>query len=291
MTSPSCVILENRKQRTLSKPVSFSGIGIHTGKNVTMRFRPSEESSGIIFQRVDLPGHPTIPATLQYVVDTSRSTNLGIGDMRIYTVEHVMAALRAYQIDNLLIEVNNMEPPVGNGSSDVFIQMIEEAGITEQKAVKPIYVLQEPVILSEGGIHLIALPSPEYRISYTLSYPGHPILNSQFHSISLSADSFKNEIASCRTFSLYQEVAYLMDKGLIRGGSLDNAVVVHDKAVYSKGGLFFKNEMVRHKILDLIGDLSLTGLEIRAHIISHRSGHPSNYVFAQCLDKALRRST
>jgi UDP-3-O-[3-hydroxymyristoyl] N-acetylglucosamine deacetylase len=276
------MIVKKRNQRTLAKPIAFSGLGIHTGKNVSMRFCPAQESAGISFKRVDLPLQPIIPASVDYVIDTTlRSTNLGVGGVRIHTVEHVLAALRAYEIDNLLIEVDNMEPPVGNGSSDVFVQMIEEAGIREQKSTQPIISIKEPIYYSAGDSHLVALPSTEYRISYTLSYPGHPVLDAQFHSISLSAETFKKEIAPCRTFSLYHEVEHLIDRGLIKGGSLDNAVVIHDQAVYSKEGLFFPNEMVRHKILDLIGDLSLTGLNFMAHVISIRSGHPTNFAFAK----------
>jgi len=261
--------------------VIFSGIGIHTGAQVTMRFCPAKEGSGIYFQRTDLAEKTIIPAAVKYVCDTSRSTTLGIGAIRVHTVEHVLAALRAYQIDNVCIEVSNIEPPVGNGSSDVFVNMIEEAGVVEQNAQIPIVQIEEPIYWSDGDIHLVALPYNGYRISYTLNYPGSKILNAQFHSLDISAQSFKDEISQCRTFSLYKEVAYLMDKGLIKGGSLDNAVIIKDEVVFSKGGLFFPNEMARHKILDMIGDLSLIGYDFNAHIISIRSGHASNYELAK----------
>lgn len=278
-----------RRQRTLARPVSFSGIGIHTGKVVSMRFLPSAEHTGIKFKRIDLPSQPEIPATVEYVVDTSRSTILGLADVRVHTVEHVLAALRAFEIDNLCIEIDNLEPPVGNGSSDVFVEMIEEAGILEQEAKVPIASLSEPVYYSEKDIHIVALPSPEYRVSYTLSYPEHPLLKAQFHSFVLTSESFKKEIAPCRTFSLYKEISYLIDKGLIKGGSLDNAVVIHDEAVFSKGGLFFPDEMVRHKMLDLIGDLSLVGFPFLAHIIAIRSGHASNWQFAKKILKSFSK--
>ena len=186
-----------RQQRTLSAPIAFSGIGIHTGKNVSMRFCPAKENSGIVFKRVDLPSQPIIPATLDFVVDTSRSTILGKGDVRVHTVEHVLAALRSFEIDNLLIEVDNLEPPVGNGSSDVFVEMIEKVGIQEQSATLPILQLKEPVFYSEKDIQIVAIPSTEYRISYTLSYPSHPVLNAQFHSFVITSDGFKKEIAPC----------------------------------------------------------------------------------------------
>lgn len=272
-----------RKQRTLKAESSFSGIGIHTGAQVKMRFIPAKEGTGIIFKRVDLPSHPTIPATLEYVCDTARSTTIGVADIRIHTIEHVLAAVKAYEIDNLCIEVSNLEPPVGNGSSDVFVEMIESSGILEQEALVPIVKIQTPIHLTEGDIHLVAIPHDGYKISYTLNYPDSPVLKSQFYSFSVNSQDFKREISPCRTFSLYKEVSMLMDRGLIKGGSLDNAVIIKDDVVFSKNGLFFPDEMVRHKILDMIGDLSLVGFDFHAHIIAIRAGHPTNYAFAKKL--------
>lgn len=279
---------KQRKQRTLGKAVSYSGIGIHTGRTVSMRFVPAPASTGIVFCRVDLASKPLIPATVEYVLETSRSTTIGIQDVRVQTVEHVLAAVKAFQIDNLFIEIDNIEPPIGNGSSDVFVEMIEEAKLVEQEGslVSPIR-LTAPIYHSEGEIHLVALPSHEYTLSYTLSYPEHPLLKAQYHSIKLSPESFKKEIAPCRTFSLYEEVSYLIDKGLIKGGSLDNAVVIKGDAVLSKGGLFYPDEMVRHKVLDLIGDLSLVGLPFEALVIAIRSGHAANVAFARKILKAI----
>jgi UDP-3-O-[3-hydroxymyristoyl] N-acetylglucosamine deacetylase len=272
-----------RKQRTLKGSSSFSGIGIHTGKEVGLRFCPAKEGTGIIFKRMDLPSKPVIPATVEYVQDTSRSTTIGIKDVRIHTVEHVLSAIKAYNIDNLCIEISSIEPPVGNGSSDVFVEMIEKVGIQDQEHTLPIVKIQTPVFWSEGDIHLVALPYDGYRISYTLSYPGSSFLRGQFHSVLVNEENFKKEIAPCRTFSLYKEISALMDRGLIKGGSLDNAVLIKDDVILSKGGLFFPDEMARHKILDLIGDLSLIGFDFHAHIIAIRSGHSSNFAFAQCL--------
>lgn len=272
-----------RKQRTLKDFSSFSGIGIHTGKEVGLRFCPAKEGTGIVFKRIDLPSQPIIPATVEYVQDTSRSTTIGINDVRIHTVEHVLSAIKAYNIDNLCIEISSIEPPVGNGSSDVFVEMIEKVGVREQEHTVPIVKIQQPVHWSEKDIHLVALPYPGYRISYTLSYPESSFLRGQFHSVLVNEENFKREIAPCRTFSLYKEISFLIDKGLIKGGSLDNAVVIKDDVVLSKGGLFFPDEMARHKILDLIGDLSLIGFHFHAHIIAIRSGHASNFAFAQRL--------
>jgi UDP-3-O-[3-hydroxymyristoyl] N-acetylglucosamine deacetylase len=286
--SPYLKQASQRQEKTLNAPISFCGIGVHTGNQVSLRLCPAQAGTGIVFKRVDLPSKPVIPASLEYVVDTSRSTTLGLKDVRVHTVEHVLSALRAYEIDNLIIEIDNIEPPVGNGSSDVFVDMIEKVGIAKLAQNKIVWSLHQPVYYSDGDIHIAALPSAEYRISYTLSYLNHPVLKAQFHSMELSAKKFKDEIAPCRTFSLYQELSYLIDKGLIKGGSLDNAVVIHDEAVYSKDGLFYPDEMVRHKILDMIGDLSLIGMHINAHYISIKSGHASNFMFAKKLFNALQ---
>lgn len=282
---------KKRRQRTLARCASYQGIGIHTGSEVSLRFVPAPEATGLIFKRTDLPSQPCIPASLDYVCDTVRSTTLGKDALRIHTVEHVLAALKAYNIDNAYIELSNIEPPIGNGSSDVFVDLIEEAGIEEQQVPIDIATLNSPVYWSSGDIHLVALPSDEYRLSYTLSYPQSPPLSAQYHSIALSPDVFKSEIAPCRTFSLYDEIAGMMDRGLVRGGSLDNAVVIHGDAVFSKNGLFFPNEMVRHKILDLIGDLALIGRDFLAHIISIRAGHAANFAFAKALLHTLTTET
>ncbi len=284
--------MQTRKQQTLKSPISYTGVGIHTGHDVHMRFCPADANAGIYFKRVDKPGAPIIPATLDYVFDTSRSTNLRVDDLQIYTVEHVLAALRAFDIDNLCIELDAIEPPIGNGSSDVFVEMIEKAGVMEQSDQIQVHTLTEPVFLSEGDVHIVALPDTQYRLSYTLSYPNSKALGCQYHSHTLTKESFKSELAPCRTFALYEELSYLMDRGLIKGGSLDNAVVVKGDAVLSKGGLFFENEMVRHKILDLIGDLSLIAIPFTAHIIAIRSGHSTNFRFAKkLLDTLIQKNS
>jgi UDP-3-O-[3-hydroxymyristoyl] N-acetylglucosamine deacetylase len=273
----------NRRQRTLKQEAFYSGIGIHTGREVGLRFCPAKEGTGIVFKRVDLPGQPIIPATIEYVQDTSRSTTIGVKEARVHTVEHVLSAVKAYRIDNICIELTNIEPPVGNGSADVFVEMIEKSGISEQNQLIPVVKLQQPIYYSDEKIQIIALPYEGYKISYTLSYADQKFLKQQFHSVIVNEKNFKEEIASCRTFSLFKELSALMDRGLIKGGSLDNAVVITDDAILSKGGLFFENEMARHKILDLIGDLTLVGFDFYAHIISICSGHATNFAFAKKL--------
>lgn len=269
-------MIKTRQQRTLKKEVSFSGVGVHTGKAVSLRFCPAPPHSGIVFQRIDLPGKPVIPAALEYVQEIARSTSVGLGSARVQTVEHVMAAIHAFQIDNLCIQVTDAEPPVGDGSSLAFVEMIESAGIEEQKEVASIVKLKAPIHFSCGATHLVALPSDHFRVSYTLHYPNTPVIRSQYFSFEVTEESFKREVASCRTFALYEELTALMEKGLIRGGSLENAVVIKDDVIFSKEGLRFPDEMVRHKALDLIGDLALVGFHFLAHVIAIRSGHSSN---------------
>ena len=276
-------MIKTRKPQTLKESIDFSGIGIHTGRDVTLHFCPAPVGTGIVFKRTDLPGKPLIPATVEYVCDLLRSTTIGVGDIRIHTVEHVLAALNAYHIDNLIIEIDNMEPPVGNGSSDVFIEMIEKVGIEPQEGEIQILKIEEPLFWADRDIQIVALPYDGFRISYTLNYPNTKILKAQFQTFEITPESFKRELAPCRTFSLYEEVSMLLDKGLIKGASLDNAVVIKDEVVLSKNGLFFPDEMVRHKILDMVGDLKLVGFDFHAHIISIRSGHSSNHEFAKII--------
>lgn len=281
------LITERRNQNTLKESISFSGLGIHTGQEVKMKFCPAPMGTGIVFRRVDLPGQPLVPAHVNSVTDTLRSTTIGSGDVRIHTVEHVLAAVNAFSIDNLYIEVSNLEPPIGNGSSDTFVEMIEKVGVIEQSAFVSIIKIEKPIQWSEGDIHIVALPYDGYRISYTLHYPESKVLGAQFHSILVNRENFCREIAPCRTFSRYEEVSAMMDRGLIKGGSLANSVVIHGDVVFSKGGLFFPDEMVRHKILDMVGDLSLIGIPFHAHILAIRAGHASNYQFAKKLHQYI----
>jgi len=276
--------LKKRLQRTLHKAVEYSGIGLHTGEVVHLKMLPAPADSGIVFKRTDLPNTPLIPAIVPNVCDTSdRCTVLGKDGCKIYTVEHLLAALYANHVDNVLIEISNIEPPVGNGSSDVFVDLIQQAGIQEQSTHQPLFELKQPLYFSQGDIHLVALPCESYRVSYTLNYPKSPALKTQYNSFEISPDTFNKELSPCRTFCLYEEISALMDKGLIKGGSLDNAVVVKGEAYLSKNGLFFPDEPARHKILDIVGDLALVGCDIRAHILGVRAGHAANYMLAKQL--------
>jgi UDP-3-O-[3-hydroxymyristoyl] N-acetylglucosamine deacetylase len=265
-------------QRSLQRSISAAGIGVFTGEKVSIRLCPSEANTGIVFQRVDLPHRPILPARAELVQGTPRCTLIGNGRDSVQTVEHLLAALRAYGIDNVLIEISGGEVPIFDGSAAKFVEMIEEAGIQELKEKKDYHRLKTPIFWSQGDIHLIALPSDEYRISYTMHYP-HSI-GTQFYTFALDQERFKNEIAPCRTFSIYEEIAPMIEKGLFKGGSLDNAVIFKEGVVVNPEGLRFPDEMVRHKVLDLFGDLSLVP-PFLAHVVAVCSGHASNNAFAK----------
>lgn len=269
-----------KKQRTLRGSISAAGIGLFSGEKVSITLSPAGENTGIVFQRVDLPHQPRLPAKSDYVQATPRCTIIGSGKIIVQTVEHLLAAIRAYNIDNVLIEISGGEVPIFDGSSKHFVELIEKAGICELEAEKEFLRLKAPIFWSQGDIHLIALPSDEYRISYTLHYPHSPTIGTQFYTFVLDQERFKNEIASCRTFSIYEEIAPMIDKGLVKGGSLDNAIIIKGGNIINPEGLRFPDEMARHKILDLIGDLSLVP-PFLAHVIAVRSGHSSNNAFAK----------
>lgn len=276
------VISEVKKmQRTLKREVSLSGVSLFTGEKVSLRLRPAGVDFGIVFQRVDLPDTPLLPAKLENVQGTPRCTIIGNKEVVIQTVEHLLAALSAYEIDNLLIEISGSEVPIFDGSALAFVEAIEDAGVCELDGEKHYLQLSAPIYWSQGDTHIIALPSNEYRISYTLHYPNSSLLRAQFYSTVLNQETFKTQIAPCRTFSLYEEIAPMIEKGLIKGGSLKNAVIIKEDAILNPEGLRFPDEMARHKILDMVGDLSLIAFPFLAHIIAIRAGHTSNSAFAK----------
>jgi UDP-3-O-[3-hydroxymyristoyl] N-acetylglucosamine deacetylase len=236
-----------------------------------------------VFQRVDLPGKPEIPARLSFVREAPRCTRLASEKVSIHMVEHLLSAFGGMGIDNARVEVEGPEILAADGSAKFFVELIEKARTKIQKIPRKFLKISQPIYWSEGEVHVIALPANEFRVSYTLHYPQSPLLRSQFYTISLSPDRFKNEIAPCRTFSLYEEILPFIEKGLIKGGGLENALVIKGDQIMNPEGARFSDEMVRHKILDLIGDLSLVGYPILGHIISVRSGHSSNINFAKMI--------
>jgi len=269
-------------QKTLSEEITLSGIGLFSGKKVSLTLCPSDADSRIVFQREDLPGKPKIRACLNNVTDSIRCTSLG-GKMGVQMVEHLLSALYAYGIDNILIKVNGPEIVCGDGSALIFIDAIEKAKIQELNAKKTTYKLSSPQFFQDKDITMVALPSDHLQISYVLHYPAVEVLRSRYCYFQIDGKKYKEEIAACRTFSTYEDVKPLLDKGIIKGGDLDNAIVIKDGQVMNPKGLRYGDEMVRHKVLDLVGDFSLMEKNFKAHIIAIRSGHAANIVFAKKL--------
>jgi UDP-3-O-[3-hydroxymyristoyl] N-acetylglucosamine deacetylase/3-hydroxyacyl-[acyl-carrier-protein] dehydratase len=302
------------KQHTLSKSISISGTGLHTGVLVDMTLTPANPGYGIQFQRVDLPNKPTIKADCDLVTDTSRGTTLQVGDVKISTVEHILAALVGMGVDNLLIEVNGPEIPIIDGSSSPFIEKIEAAGILEQDAAKAWYSIDENIFHydDEKRVEMVALPALDYQITTLIDF-NSPVLGTQ-HAALKTIKDFKAEIAPCRTFCFLHELETLLENDLIKGGDINNAIVVVDKPVStaemsrlakvfkrdkievkSEGylnnlELRFPNEPARHKLLDVVGDLALIGYPIKARIIANRPGHSSNVEFAKKIKQYIKKN-
>ncbi len=270
------------KQKTIAKEASFFGIGVHTGSRTGLRFIPAEPNTGIKFVRVDLPGRPEIKADIRNVIGFVRGTTIGNSEVNVHTVEHVLATLSGFGITNLIVEIDDKEPPVGDGSSLVYVDMIKKAGVVEQDDVVEVFSPSEIIHVRENDTILVVLPYDGFKISYTVSFK-HPNLKAQYLSLDINRQSFVEEIASARTFCFYREVEALMNQGLIKGGSLDNAVVIGDNAIFAKEELRYPDEFVRHKILDLIGDTYLLGMPIRCHIVAIKSGHAANIKLTQHL--------
>jgi len=283
------VDLDPSKQKTLKKSVSISGVGLFTAERATLTIHPAESDTGLLFQRSDLPGAPTFPADLDHVVSTPRCTILGRGGCTIHTVEHVLAALSALGVTNALLQLSGPEVPIMDGSSQPFVEAILDGEIAGQEEARDVHFLQSCVSWTDGNVHLIAIPAEEFSVSFTMHFPQSQLLGSQYLQVPVNAKCFSKEIAPCRTFCLYEEIAPFIESGLIKGGGLDNAVIIKNDAVINPEGIRFKNEMVRHKVLDLIGDLALIPSCFVAHIVAICSGHASNIAFAKQLYNQIKR--
>ncbi len=265
------------KQRTIEKEISVNGIGLHTANKVNLTFKPADVDSGINFLRTDLAGRPVIKAAAASVLSQSgslRRTCLGKDSFAIHTIEHLMAALSGLGVDNLYIELDNDEVPGMDGSSLNFVEMLLEAGIKEQEKERQYYVIREPIFAEEEGASIMAVPFDRFKISYTLDY-NHDFLKVAFKEININYDVFKAELASARTFCLENEATELQLQGIGRGANYDNTLVVGRKGVI-KNTLRYNDEFIRHKILDLMGDIYLLGCPIKGHIIALKSGHSLN---------------
>lgn len=269
------------KQKTISKSAALSGAGIHTGGKVNITFKPAQVDSGVTFIRTDILGLPRIKANVQSLLFAPKSRRSSIASFgaEVQTVEHVMAALSGLGIDNLDVEIDNNEVCGLDGSAVNFVEAIEKAGIKEQEKERYSFVVKEPVCIEEGQSSITIVPAKEFKISYTLNYD-HPILGAQFLEVTVNSEFFKTAIAPARTFCLESEARELQNQGLGLGANYENTLVVGDQGVI-KNKLRFEDEFVRHKILDLIGDLYLAGCPIRGHVIALKSGHSLNLKAAQ----------
>jgi UDP-3-O-[3-hydroxymyristoyl] N-acetylglucosamine deacetylase/3-hydroxyacyl-[acyl-carrier-protein] dehydratase len=305
---------EQSFQHTIKEEISISGAGIHTGESVTMVIKPSAPNTGITFKRVDLAGQPTVKADVDFVVETNRSTTLEHNGARVSTVEHLMAALFGNEVDNVVIEINGEEVPILDGSAQPFVEAIEKAGVQKQDAIKVYYTIDHNITFSDEDkkVEMVALPYHEYRINTLIDF-NSPVLGTQHASIKSLSD-FNKQVASCRTFCFFHELEWLIANNLIKGGDINNAIVVVDKEVsedqveriskvfhkkdvqISSEGILnnlelrFPNEPARHKLLDVIGDLALVGFPFKAHIIANRPGHASNVKFAKKIKEHIKKN-
>ena len=298
-------------QRTIGKPVTLSGTGLHTGIKTDVVFHPAPENHGIVFKRVDLDEQPTVKAHVDNVIDTSRSTSIGRDNVRIGTVEHALSALVGLEICNVLIEINGPEMPILEGSAKPFVDILKTAGLVDQKHEKDVFEIKQPIIYTdeENGIEIMALPAEEFCLSVMIDYQS-VVLGNQFASLT-GVDDFENEIAPSRTFVFFRELEVLWKNNLIKGGSLDNAIIILDREVsqdeldriadlldkpriqvrpqgiLSNTKLIFSNEPARHKLLDLVGDLALIGMPIKGKIFATCPGHRANVEFAKLVKQEI----
>ena len=304
----------NLKQTTIKAPVTVKGVGLHTGKEVTMTFKPAPENHGFKFQRIDLPGSPIIDADVDNVTDTSRGTTITQNGASVSTVEHTLAALAGLELDNILIEIDAPETPIMDGSSIIFIEELEKVGFEIQDADREYFVIPSNITYSESDrqVEMVAMPYiDDYRITVMVDY-NSPVLGSQHAGLSGIAQ-FKKEIASCRTFCFLHELEMLLKNNLIKGGDLNNAIVVVDKVVseeeldhlaklfnrdkiaVAREGILnnvelrHQNEPARHKLLDVIGDLALIGMPLKGHVMAARPGHAANVAFAKKIKALIKK--
>ncbi len=269
------------KQHTVARGIQYNGITLHMGVRAALKINPGEPGSGIWFRRVDIAGAPMVKAVATNVVDVRRGTTIASGNAAVATVEHVMSALHAAGIDNAVVDMDGPEPPILDGSSIQFFEGILNAGIVEQDAEALFFRPSAPLFVENGGTQVVILPGDEgLKISCTASFANCPF-DPQFFSLVVTPDSFHKEISPARTFVDYRDLKQLLAMGLIKGGSLDNAAILNNGSIICKEKLLWNNEIVRHKILDLIGDLYLCGRRVKATVIAIKPGHPSNVALAQ----------
>ena len=260
------------------EPFRVPGIGLHSGKQATLKLRPAPVNHGIKFTRVDLPSRPCIPANFNRVVDTSLATVIGYDGCIVSTVEHLMASFAGLGIDNAMVELDSYEMPIMDGSAGPFTDLIRSAGIEVQPGPRCFFVVKAPICLENDGKSVAVYPSSQFKITYTIDY-ATPLIGRQTYSLEVTETSFEKEICRARTFGFLHEYEYMKHFGLALGGSLDNSLVIDEEEIVNPDGLRYPDEFVRHKILDCIGDFSMIGLPILGHIVVSKSGHAFNHAF------------
>lgn len=276
----------SKPQQTIKQAVSYQGIGLHSGKPVTMVFKPAPDNTGIVFVRTDIEGMPSVRAHIDNVTNTMRATTLENGDAKVFTVEHVLAAFSAMNIDNCYIEMDSPEPPVGDGSSAVFVDLILQAGIQEQKSLRQVYRVKKSHTIYDGHRFILIVPYDGYRVTFTSVNP-HPLLGTQQCDFDVTPEYFEEHISAARTIGFVKELEQLQAMGLAKGGNTDNALVYDDETCLSVPR--FDDELVRHKALDVIGDLYLLG-PIEGHVIALKSSHELNSCLARSIMEEIRET-
>ena len=276
----------SERQMTIARPVTYSGVGLHSGNQCHMTFVPAAADTGIRFVRTDLEGQPSIAVDPDHVVGVERGTTIGVNGAEVQTIEHVLAAIAARGIDNLVIELDSGEPPVADGSSLPFWKALEEAGMRELDAPRRTYRVEEPIFFEEGDVEITLLPSDRLQVSFSIDFD-HPLVRHQFESFEITPETFEREIAPARTFGFLHEIEQLKAAGLIRGGNLRNAIVIGDDKILNEDHLRYPTELVRHKILDLLGDMKVLNVDLKAHIIAHRSGHRTHLQLVRILKRKI----
>ena len=267
-------------QQTVANSAAITGIALHTGARATVRLHPAPEDTGIVFRRVDLPGAPEVRAIASNVVEVQRGTTIACGKAVVYTVEHIMSALHAFHIDNCFVEMDGMEPPIADGSSLPYAEMVADAGVIVQNKPAAVFTPPAPVYVQGGNTKVILLPGEkELTVSCVTNFKNCPV-EVQYMQYTLATDTYVSEIAPGRTFVDYRDLQMLLSMGLCKGGSLDAAAIIHDGAIICKEKLRFDNEIVRHKIMDAIGDIYLAGCRITGELVAVCPGHPKNVELA-----------
>jgi len=275
------------QQQTFRQSVTYSGVGLHSGNRVEMSFLPAPPNSGVRFRRVDLDGKPEIEARIENVIQTNRSTTLGKGNLKVTTVEHVLATMAGFGIDNAIIELDANEPPIGDGSAREYCKMVDEAGISPQAETRTPFEITEPMELQTEDSLISIFPHDRLKVSCTSADKAGRF--SQYFSIEVTPETWKRDLAHARTFCFFEEIEFLIKNGLIKGGSLENAVVIRDDAVLTTEPLRYPEEFVRHKILDILGDFALLGRPLRGHIVAVRPSHTVNCELGRMIQARIRK--